>query len=102
MAPQARTYTISAQFEGVHFGLSTTDVHVLHNATSLFDAEIEGYGGDPAFHKVEGAIPTAAYSGRKIRDVHHISFFFSDTLPLSAASRLTCPVGGSITSMSMR
>jgi len=63
MAPVAGVYKIFAKFEGVHFGLSTTDVHVLRNATSLFDADIQGYGGDPAFHKVEGASPTAAYSG---------------------------------------
>jgi hypothetical protein len=64
VAPVAGAYKITARFEGVHFGLSTTDVHVLHNATSLFDADIEGYGGDPAFHKVQGASPTAAYSGQ--------------------------------------
>jgi hypothetical protein len=37
-------------------------VHVLHNGASLFDADIDGYGGDPAFRKVQGASPTAAYS----------------------------------------
>jgi hypothetical protein len=63
-APSAGTYKVSAQFEGIHYGLSTTDVHVLHNDTSLFDADIDGYGGDPAFHKVEGANPTAGYSGQ--------------------------------------
>jgi len=57
-------YMISARFTGIHFGLSTTDVHVLHNSTSLFDADIDGYGGDPAFHKIEGKSPTAEYSGR--------------------------------------
>ncbi len=36
----------------------------LHNATSLFHADIDGYGGDPAFHKVEGRNPTANYSGQ--------------------------------------
>lgn len=61
-APVASAYQVSAQFAGIHFGLSTTDVHVLHNETSLFDAEMDGYGGDPAFHKVEGSSPTAAYS----------------------------------------
>jgi hypothetical protein len=64
-------YEISARFAGVHFGLSSTDVHVLHNAKSLFDAFIEGYGGDPKFHKVEGASPNASYSGKievKARD----------------------------------
>jgi hypothetical protein len=63
-APAAGTYQVSAQFEGIHYGLSTTDVHVLRNATSLFDANIDGYGGDPAFHKVEGASPTANYSAQ--------------------------------------
>jgi hypothetical protein len=43
--------------------LSTTDVHVLKNSVSLFDAYVEGYGGDPAFHRIEGAHPRASYSG---------------------------------------
>jgi len=64
VAPVAGTYKVSAQFEGIHYGLSTTDVHVLHDATSLFAADIDGYGGDPAFHKVEGASPKASYSGQ--------------------------------------
>jgi hypothetical protein len=64
VAPSAGIYKISAKFEGIHFGLSTTDVHVLHNDKLLFDADIDGYGGDPAFHKVQGANPTAEYSGQ--------------------------------------
>jgi hypothetical protein len=64
VAPESGIYEISARFAGVHFGLSSTDVHVLHNAVSLFDAEIQGYGGDAAFHKTEGTSPTANYSGR--------------------------------------
>jgi hypothetical protein len=64
VAPAAGTYSVSAKFAGVHFGLSTTDVHVLHNGTSLFDAEIDGYGGDPSFHRVQGSSPTADYSGK--------------------------------------
>ena len=64
VAPVAGKYKVSAQFEGIHYGLSTTDVHVLHNGTSLFDADIDGYGGDPAFHKVQGASPTASYAGQ--------------------------------------
>jgi hypothetical protein len=63
-APAEGTYEIAARFAGVHFGLSSTDVHVLHNGQSVFDAFIEGYGGDPSFHKVEGSNPTASYSGR--------------------------------------
>jgi len=57
-------YKVTARFAGIHFGISSTDVHVLHNATLLFDAEIQGYGGDPTFHKIEGSNPTAAYSGQ--------------------------------------
>jgi hypothetical protein len=64
VAPATGTYKVSAQFEGIHFGLSTTDVHVLHNGTSLFDADIDGYGGDPASHAVQGASPKAEYSGQ--------------------------------------
>lgn len=63
VAPRRGTYRITARFEGIHFGLSTTDVHVLHNSSTLFSANIEGYGGDPGFHKVEGANPRAEYSG---------------------------------------
>lgn len=57
-------YEVTARFAGIHFGLSSTDVHVLHNTTSLFDAEIQGYGGDPEFHKIEGSKPAANYSGQ--------------------------------------
>jgi hypothetical protein len=64
VAPVAGTYTVGAQFAGIHYGLSTTDVHVLHNGTSLFDADIDGYGGDPAFHMVQGANPTANFLGQ--------------------------------------
>jgi hypothetical protein len=63
VAPKAGNYTVSARFVGIHYGLSTTDVHVLKNDISLFDADIDGYGGDPIFHKIEGSNPTAEYSG---------------------------------------
>jgi hypothetical protein len=60
-APEPGEYTVEADFAGIHFGLSTTDVHVLHNAQSLFDAFIEGYGGDPKFHPIQGLYPTASF-----------------------------------------
>jgi len=62
VAPSAGSSQISANFEDIHFGLSTTDVHVLHDDKTLFDADIDGYGGDLAFYKVQGASPTAEYS----------------------------------------
>jgi hypothetical protein len=61
-APRAGVYRVEGVFEGLHFRLSSTDVHVLHNAISVFDAKIEGYGGDPAFHRIEGAAPSSAFS----------------------------------------
>ncbi|HEX4488684.1 MAG TPA: hypothetical protein VH088_20565 [Terriglobales bacterium] len=63
VAPVKGTYSVQAHFAGVHFGLSTTDVHVMHDEKSLFAAEIEGYGGDPSSHPVQGASPTANYDG---------------------------------------
>jgi hypothetical protein len=63
VAPKSGLYQINARFAGIHFGLSTTDVHVMHNDVSLFDADIEGYGGDPAFDPVQGAQPNAEYEG---------------------------------------
>jgi len=60
-APFDGQYRIKAIFEGVHFGLSTTDVHVLVNSTHLFNDFIEGYGGDSTFHIIEGAHPSTSY-----------------------------------------
>jgi hypothetical protein len=62
-APEKGHYKVSARFEGIHFMLSTTDVHVMHGATSLFAAEVEGYGGDPASWPISGANPTGSYEG---------------------------------------
>ena len=78
IAPAAGKYQIAATFEGVHFNLSTTDVHVLQNAMSVFDANIDGYGGDPSFHAIQGASPNAIYSS---------------TLTLNASDIVTFAVG---------
>lgn len=61
VAPVDGQYKLKAVFEGVHFGLSTTDVHILLNAKQLFDDIIDGYGGDPAYHPVQGAHPSTSY-----------------------------------------
>ena len=61
IAPVTGVYKIRAVFEGIHFGLSTTDVHILHNSNSIFSELIEGYGGDPFYHKIEGSHPSATY-----------------------------------------
>jgi hypothetical protein len=96
-APKSGLYKISARFSGIHFGLSTTDVHVTHNGASLFDAVIEGYGGDPAFHPVQGAHPNAEYEARVRLRAHDVVDFavgyganqthFSDTTGLFAVLR---------------
>jgi len=78
VAPRAGNYSVNVKFIGIHYGLSTTDVHVLKNGSTVFDADIDGYGGDPAFHKVEGSSPRAEYSGQ---------------MPLKANDRLTFAVG---------
>jgi hypothetical protein len=63
VVPQAGMYRIQADFEAIHFRLSTTDAHVRVGGASLFDANIDGYGGDPAFHAITGTNPRASYSG---------------------------------------
>ena len=65
-APRGGSYSVVAKFVGIHFGLSTTDVHVLKNGVSVFDADIDGYGGNPAFHAVQGSNPRAEYSGQML------------------------------------
>src|SRR5215831_7356491 len=62
-APVTGDYKVTAQFAGIHYRLSTTDVHVLHNDAHLFDGEIDGYGGDTMFHAMEGSHPAASWSG---------------------------------------
>jgi hypothetical protein len=62
-APEAGRYRVKARFTGIHVRVSSTDVHVLVNATPVFDAVVEGYGGDPAFHAREGPSPRARFSG---------------------------------------
>jgi hypothetical protein len=64
VAPHTGNYSVNAKFVGIHYGLSTTDVHVLKDGNSIFDAELDGYGGDPAFHTVQGTNPQAEYSGQ--------------------------------------
>lgn len=63
VAPQPGQYRIQAHFEGIHFRLSTTDVHVLLGDLQLWAANIDGYGGDPTFHAVVGTSPAADYGG---------------------------------------
>jgi len=66
VVPSSGTYDLEADFAGIHIRLSTTDVHVMVNDLSLFDAEIDGYGGDPSFHAVEGQSPQATCRATEI------------------------------------
>jgi hypothetical protein len=61
VAPTTGTYLVQARFEGIHFRLSTTDVHVLENQAERFSFEIDGYGGDPASFPVQGNSPATDY-----------------------------------------
>lgn len=78
VCPRAGRYRVSADFAGIHFRSPSTDVHVLVGAKSVFDADIDGYGGDLAFHERGGSHPTARYE---------------DTLALAAGDVLTFAVG---------
>jgi hypothetical protein len=70
LVPVSGCYQVKARFEGIHFRLSSTDVHILHGSVHLFDADIDGYGGDTAFHPIEGAHPTASYDGSVLLKAH--------------------------------
>ncbi len=75
VVPQAGRYHVWAYFEGVHFRLSTTDVHVRLGDAWLFDAEIDGYGGDPAFFRVQGRSPSATYEETRMLAVSDLLIF---------------------------
>lgn len=77
-SPTDDVFEVVAEFTGIHSGLSTTDVHVFYNGSPMFDGVIDGYGGDPAFHAVEGSSPAV---------------FYRATLAVSAGSALTFTVG---------
>ena len=62
VVPQAGRHRVQARFTGIHARLSSTDVHVLVNATSVFDGFVEGYGGDREFHPHQGRQPRATFS----------------------------------------
>jgi hypothetical protein len=65
VAPRPGRYRVKARFAGIHFRLSSTDVHVLVNGVPVFDALVEGYGGDRAFHAIEGRSPRAVFVGTR-------------------------------------
>ncbi|HEV8284603.1 MAG TPA: hypothetical protein VGQ09_09840 [Chitinophagaceae bacterium] len=61
VSPVSGKLRLKVVFEGVHFGLSTTDVHILLNSVHVFDDNIDGYGGDPSFHSITGSHPSTTY-----------------------------------------
>jgi hypothetical protein len=61
VVPFSGMYKIKAVFEGIHFRISSTDVHILLNTQSLFNDIIDGYGGDSLYHAISGLHPTAPY-----------------------------------------
>ena len=62
VVPQAGRHRVQARFTGIHFRVSSTDVHVLVNAIPVFDAFVDGYGGDRTFHPIQGRQPRAVFS----------------------------------------
>ena len=73
--PAAGKYRVKVVFEGVHFRISTTDVHVLLNAQSLFADSINGYGGDSLFHAIEGPRPTTTFNDTLILQQNDVITF---------------------------
>jgi hypothetical protein len=73
--PASGTYKLKAIFEGIHFGLSSTDVHILHNAKSIFTEIINGYGGDSSFHIITGSQPSVVYETTLILTKDDMLFF---------------------------
>ncbi len=52
-APAGGAYTLDVAFRGNDFvGPTSTDVHVLHNTTSLFTGNVSAYGPGPSFTTV--------------------------------------------------
>jgi len=68
-------YHIKVTFEGVHIGLSTTDVHVLKNDEALFNDYIDGYGGDERFNQITGSHPSCSYEGTLQLDADDVVVF---------------------------
>ena len=73
--PHTAVYDIEADFAGVHVRLSTTDVHVMVNDASVFAGSIDGYGGDPSFHAIEGQSPQATYRGTQTLQIGDVVSF---------------------------
>ena len=48
-APAAGTYTIAGRFQGLDSFGTTTDVAILHNSTSIFTGNVNGYGNQATF-----------------------------------------------------
>ena len=63
--PVAGRYRVKARFAGIHFRRSTTDVHIRVNDTAVFDAIVEGYGGDRRFHPIDGPGARAQFTGTR-------------------------------------
>ncbi|MCW3125502.1 MAG: hypothetical protein JWO03_1160 [Bacteroidetes bacterium] len=75
VVPVSGRYVLSATFEGIHYNLSSTDVHILMNATHLLDDQIDGYGGDPAYHAITGTHPSSSYRDTLQLQQHDILTF---------------------------
>ncbi|MCL5102725.1 MAG: carboxypeptidase regulatory-like domain-containing protein, partial [Armatimonadetes bacterium] len=62
-APSAIVAEVDVTFSGANYGMgTTTDVHVLHNGSSVFDGQINGFGGGGS-HAVFGTSPSRTYDG---------------------------------------
>jgi hypothetical protein len=94
-APSAGTYYIYARFTGIDHTGTTTDVHILHNTSSLFTASVIGYGDTASF------ATTVSVSAGDFIDFavgYGNGVYWDDTTALAATiSTDPIPVGAGIT-----
>ncbi len=89
-APQAGSYSLSVSFTGIDVHGTTTDVHVLSGATSLYSSFINGYGETESFSTTltlaAGALVDFAVGYGQNGDYYDDSTGIDATLTLNGAS----------------
>ena len=65
IAPMAGMYLVQAEFSGIDYGTAagtTTDVHVVHNNSSILDDEVLGFRGKTGVSSAYGDSPVVSYA----------------------------------------
>ena len=91
-APAPGRYQVTAAFQGNDQAGPTTDVHVLHNGTSLFSGEVKAFGAGPSFTR---AVTVAAGDTLDFAAGYgsNGNYFFDSTGVAATITALPEPVG---------